>query len=136
MAAKRGRIRPLFLISGAVAGVAAALLARRWVDAVEVAGLSMAPALLPGDLLLVERASLARRPPRAGELVLATDPREPSRELVKRVATIEGGQVTLRGDAIATTDSLAFGPVPAAEIRWRVLGRYWPPQRAGRIEAR
>lgn len=93
----------------------------------------MEPALVPGDRLLVVRA---RRAPRVGEVVLASDPRDRSRELVKRVTAIRGGAVTLRGDAPhASTDSRAFGSVPVAAIRWRAVLRIWPPERRGPIPA-
>jgi hypothetical protein len=69
-------------------------------------------------------------------VVLAADPREPARELVKRVATVDDAVSTalLRGDAPdASTDSRDFGAVSLSEIRWRVAFRYWPPDRAGRL---
>ena len=111
--------------------LAAGLLVRRWIDVVEVRGHSMSPALLPGDRLLAVRTG---RPPRPGDVVLALDPRDASRELVKRVASVEGGEVELRGDDPRhSTDSHAFGPLPVGAVRWRVIGRYWPPERAGRI---
>ncbi|MGH2357633.1 MAG: nickel-type superoxide dismutase maturation protease [Candidatus Limnocylindria bacterium] len=112
-----------------VATVTGAALARRWLDVVQVVGSSMAPALLPGDLLLVERWSLRRRAPIPGEVVLAPDPRFPTRELVKRVAAVADGQVTLTGDhPAASTDSATFGPVAAGGVSWRVVARYWPPR--------
>jgi nickel-type superoxide dismutase maturation protease len=130
-----GLRRPLIgALLGAAAALAAGAAARRWLDAVEVRGGSMVPTLLPGDRLLVESSTFARRRPRAGELVLAPDPRQPARELVKRVAAADAatGTLELRGDAPdASTDSRAFGAVPSASVRWRVLARYWPPSRAG-----
>jgi hypothetical protein len=69
-------------------------------------------------------------------VVLAADPREPGRELVKRVATVDDVALTavLRGDAPdASTDSRTFGAVPLTEIRWRVALRYWPLERAGLV---
>jgi hypothetical protein len=69
-------------------------------------------------------------------VVLAVDPREPGRELIKRVATVDDGAglADLRGDApAASTDSREFGAVPLTAIRWRAVFRYWPPQRAGRL---
>ncbi len=120
-----GPLWPLF------AGLAGWLLLRRSVDVVEVRGHSMSPALLPGDRLVAVRA---RRPPHPGEVVLALDPRDVSRELVKRVATVDAAGVELRGDDPRhSTDSLAFGRLPLSAVRWRVLGRYWPPERAGTI---
>jgi len=112
-------------------GLAGLLAARRWLDAVEVRGRSMVPALLPGDRLLVVLA-----PPRSGDVVLAPDPRAPSRELVKRVAAVDRLGVHLRGDnRAASTDARTFGAVPHADVRWRAVLRYWPIDRFGPIPA-
>jgi len=125
MRRSRALIRPL-LAFGAVV-----LLARR-VDVVEVRGTSMAPALLPGDRLLV-----ARLRPRAGDVVLARDPRHPARELVKRMAWADGRGIHLRGDdPAASTDGRTFGALRPAAVQWRAVGRIWPPRRIGRIPAR
>ena len=120
---------------GLAAGIS---VGRRWLDVVEVRGGSMAPALVPGDRLLVESHSYLSRQPRPGEVVLAADPREPERELIKRVASIDpsAASAELRGDAPAiSTDSREFGAVPLSEIRWRAVFRYWPPERVGRLTA-
>ena len=70
------------------AGAAAFTFASRDLDAVAVRGRSMAPALLPGDRLIVRRR---RGEPRVGEVVVVRDPRRPDRELIKRVAAVDGG---------------------------------------------
>ena len=111
-------------------GVVTVLALRRHLDVVEVRGRSMAPVLLPGDRLLVARLGL----PRVGDVVLAADPRDPRRELVKRVAALDGAGVALRGDnPFQSTDARTFGAIPPAGVRWRVIGRYWPASRIGRI---
>jgi signal peptidase I len=113
------------------AAVAAAGLVRGRIDVVEVRGRSMAPTLLPGDRLLVVRTG---RPARRGEIVLAPDPREPGRELVKRVVVVDREWAVLHGDNPArSTDARTFGPVPADSLAWRVALRYWPRHRAGRV---
>jgi nickel-type superoxide dismutase maturation protease len=97
---------------------------------VEVAGTSMAPALLPGDRLLVRRT----RRLRVGDLAVVVDPRAPARVLVKRVAAVSAAGVDVRGDnAAASTDSLAFGVVPRRLVRGRAWYRYAPAPRAGRL---
>ena len=123
MASKRAGI-------GFLVGIAAlALTARRLVDVVEVRGSSMAPALLPGDRLIA-----IRRPPRVGHVVLARDPRDPRRELVKRMTGVGATGITLRGDdPDRSTDGRTFGALPPSAVRWRVIGRYWPPARIGRV---
>ena len=126
--------RPIVALLGAAAGIATGVAASRWLDVVEVRGGSMAPALLPGDRLLVESRTYARRAPRTGEVVLAADPRQAERELIKRVVAVGEAGADLRGDAPeASTDSREFGAVPLGEIRWRAALRYWPPDRAGRL---
>lgn len=109
-------------------------MSRRWVDAVEVVGDSMAPTLLPGDYLLAERLTYRRRAPRHGEIVLVADPRDASRALIKRVASVGADGVELRGDdPRRSTDSRTFGRVPVTSIRWRAVARHWPPHRIGRL---
>jgi nickel-type superoxide dismutase maturation protease len=125
--------RPLVLVGVALLGLVAVLVAsRRALDVVEVEGRSMTPGLQPGDRLLVEALTYRSRPPKIGDVVLASDPRDSARELIKRVAAVDsaGGTVVLAGDAPeASTDSRTFGPIPLATIRWRVAGRYWPVRR-------
>jgi signal peptidase I len=116
----RGLIGPLLLLGGLIA-------ARRWLDVVEVRGRSMAPTLLSGDRLLA-----ARLGSRVGDVVLVPDPRDVGRELVKRVVSIDAFGVTVRGDIpVASTDARTFGAIPVDRVRWRVLLRYWPLDRAG-----
>ena len=124
----RGLIGPL------IACLAVAVLARRVIDVVQVRGRSMLPTLRPGDRLVVVRRA---RPARVGDVVLALDPRDASRELVKRVAGVGPEGLTLHGDNPAlSTDGRMFGPLPAEAIRWRVVARCWPPGRAGRLAMR
>jgi signal peptidase I len=104
--------------------LAIALLARRRLDVVVVRGRSMAPTLLPGDRLLVVRTHHA---PRTGDVVLAPDPLEPGRELVKRVAGVGPGRIELRGDNVAASTDARVAP---DRVRWRAVIRYWPPNRA------
>jgi nickel-type superoxide dismutase maturation protease len=114
---------------------AARHLARSWGARVAVAGGSMEPALEPGDWLLVDPDAYRARPPRAGELVLAPDPREPARLLVKRVGGVESdGRLRLLGDAPeASTDSREFGAIDAGTVAGRPWFRYWPLRRVGRL---
>jgi nickel-type superoxide dismutase maturation protease len=120
----RGLIGPLF------ASLLVAFVARRVLDVVEVRGSSMLPTLRAGDRLVVIRL---HRPPRPGEIVLAADPREGRREVVKRVARVDVDGVDLRGDNVAaSTDGRVFGRVPTRVVRWRVALRCWPLDRLGR----
>ena len=124
----RGLIGPL------IGCLAIAVLARRIVDVVEVRGRSMLPTVRRGDRLLVVRSA---RAPRVGEVVLALDPRDAGRELVKRVAAVDSGEVTLHGDNPAfSTDGRTFGSLPSGAVRWRVVARCWPLDRVGRLPPR
>jgi hypothetical protein len=117
----------------------------------------MAPAILPGDWLVVNpRVS---RWPRAGSVVVF---REPLSETlaIKRVAAgpgeqvrFGGGYLTLAADAawlVADADEKAaaavgsgppidsnrFGPVALDDLVATVLFRYWPLRRLGRVARR
>ena len=108
------------------AGVVAAGRVRR----VEVSGPSMRPTLHAGDRLVVVRD----RMPRPGELAAVVDPRNPRRVIVKRVVALRGTHLVLRGDnADASVDSRHFGPVDRRALRGRVVYRYFPPQRRGKL---
>ena len=99
---------------------------------VSVAERSMEPALRPGDWLLVRRT----RRIRAGQIVLARHPGRPDMLIVKRAARLvdrdgkAGGGWWLESDnpEAGAVDSRRFGPVPAALIEGRVLGRYRRPR--------
>ncbi len=95
----------------------------------------MGPALKPGDWLLVDPLAYRERAPSVGDVVVAVDPRDPGRLLVKRVHRLtDDGHLELRGDAPdASTDSRTFGPLPASAVLGRAWARYWPLARLGRI---
>ncbi len=90
----------------------------------------MSPTLLPEDRLLV--ASWLR--PRVGDLVVAHDPEEATRLLVKRVAAIGPTGIALRVEPGAFgRDSRRFGPVASSAVVGRVIWRYAPRARRGRL---
>jgi signal peptidase I len=104
----------------------------------------MAPTLLPGDRLYVDRAAYRDRPPARGDLVVVRDPSDPRRFLVKRVSFLAGetpspeypavppGSIYVLGDNPSLSrDSRAFGPVPLDLVVGRAWFRYAP---AGRRE--
>ncbi len=120
------------MAAAVAAGIGAgAVLAARWQPRrVSVEGRSMVPTLLPGDRLMVAR----HRRPRPGDVVAVRDPRRRSRLLVKRVAAVDGDRLDVRGDdPDASTDSRAFGWVPAADVVGIVVRRYAPASRAGPV---
>lgn len=120
-----------------------------------VAGSSMAPALLPGDRVVVDVWSYRQRAPRVGEIVLFAGPGSPAVPLLKRVAAAppfpddrprpgewptvdrtQGPGIWLLGDnPAASDDSRRFGPVPRRSVVGRVVFRYWPVSRAGPIRS-
>lgn len=124
------RVRRTGLAAVIAAGVAAAVLAARPVRRVRVEGASMRPALEDGDRLLVVRGLRVR----VGDVVAVPDPRRPERLLVKRVVGRDGRWLTVLGDdADASTDSRAFGPVPASSVVGRAVHRYAPEARRGPV---
>jgi nickel-type superoxide dismutase maturation protease len=110
-------------------------LRRSWEARVAVAGRSMEPALEPGDWLLVDPRAYIDRPPKTDQLVLAPDPRDPTRLLIKRVGSVAiDGRLELLGDAAdISTDSRMFGSIDVGSVRGRPWFRYWPPARVGRV---
>lgn len=91
----------------------------------------MEPALRAGDWLVV--APLAGAPV-PGEIVLARDPRERERLVLKRVASVKHGRCTLLGDRPdASTDSRVFGPVALEDVVGRAVFRYAPFGRIGLV---
>lgn len=90
---------------------------------VAVAGHSMSPALRDGDVLLYTTLVMPRR----GDIVVARDPRDGRRWLVKRVREVRADALDLAGD-IEGHDA---GWIPRQALVGRVVFRYWPPTRAG-----
>ena len=94
-------------------------------DRFVVEGESMAPSVSPGERVFVNRAAYWFRSPRAGDLVVLRDPRRPERLLIKRIDGTHGNSFEVAGDSPdASTDSRAFGPVPADLIIGKVWFRY------------
>ncbi|HEX4790145.1 MAG TPA: nickel-type superoxide dismutase maturation protease [Actinospica sp.] len=94
-----------------------------------VSGASMVPAYYDGDRLLVRYGGRVR----AGDAVLARDPRLPARILVKRAARREaGGWWLLADNPYAPGDSRQFGAVPDELVLGRVLLRLRRPRAAAR----
>ena len=73
----------------------------------------MVPTLLPGDRLLVVAGLGPLRPPiRPGDLVALTDPRDPGRVMVKRVAGLDGARIVVRGGLGLVVVRLALQEAP------------------------
>jgi phage repressor protein C with HTH and peptisase S24 domain len=95
---------------------------------VRVAGHSMEPALHHGDELLFIRSG---RPP-IGAVVVARDPRDDDRLVVKRVAAIEGEDLILESD-LEGHESLL---VDRRAVIGRAILRYRPISRTSVVRAR
>lgn len=94
-----------------------------------VSGASMVPAYYDGDRILVRYGGAVG----PGDAVLARDPREPERVLLKRIARREGGGWWLLADnPYAPGDSRQFGAVPDELVLGRVAARLWPLRRTRR----
>jgi nickel-type superoxide dismutase maturation protease len=90
----------------------------------------MRPAFEAGDRLIVLPVAGVR----AGQVVAVRDPRQAARILVKRVHAVSADGVDVRGDnPVESTDSRQFGAVPRNCLVGRVVYRYHPGDRAGRV---
>ncbi|MGH3321165.1 MAG: nickel-type superoxide dismutase maturation protease [Streptosporangiaceae bacterium] len=93
-------------------------------------GLSMWPALRPGDILVIRRAS---RPPRPRDIVVVHRPDRPGLLVTKRVVRRERRGWWLEGDNPGhSDDSRVFGAVPDKLVVGRVVWRI-RPRRGRRI---
>jgi nickel-type superoxide dismutase maturation protease len=92
---------------------------------------SMRPALSPGDRLLV----CQWQRPRPGDLVVFRDPERSLGFTVKRVASVDarGDLVVLGDNPNVSRDSRDFGAVPQRLVTGRVIYRYLPGARRGRL---
>ncbi|GAA4575265.1 hypothetical protein GCM10023176_44220 [Micromonospora coerulea] len=94
-----------------------------------VTGPSMVPTLRHGDSVLVRTGGRAVR---AGDVVIAVFRSRPDLLVVKRAVRPQDGGWWVRGDNdLITDDSRAYG---VADVRGRVVARYWP--RPGRVRPR
>jgi signal peptidase I len=91
----------------------------------------MQPTLLPGDRVLAFRWGA----PRANDVVVFRAPDARATFTIKRVQALTAdGDVVVRGDNVnVSRDSRHFGPVPRALVIGRVLYRYLPGARRGRL---
>lgn len=124
------------LIAFSVTTVAVSLLFSRGL----VIGDFMAPALLDGDAIVVDRVSGRFFDYRPGEIVSLQIPGEPQGRVLKRVVGGPGDPVLASGtllrplgpDEFVVDDDLALNGrtvLERGEIEGRVLLRAWPPSR-------
>lgn len=97
---------------------------------VAVSGHSMEPGLRAGDWLLIDRTETVFVPT---DVVVARDPRERRRLIVKRVRDVDTDfQLWLASDHPAHVDEV-IGPVDPAHVLGLARLRYWPLARVAVI---
>ncbi len=78
-----------------------------------VTGDSMLPHYRAGDVVLM--TTWLR--PHVGSVVVARDPRDPDRRILKRITAMNGDHITVTGDnPSASTDSRTFGSIRHDDI--------------------
>jgi phage repressor protein C with HTH and peptisase S24 domain len=103
---------------------------RRRFARVAVSGHSMEPGLRDGDWLLVDRK---KHEFVTSDVVVARDPRNADRLIVKRVAEVGADlRLLLSSDHPAHFDEI-IGPVEPVDVLGRATLRYWPPSRLALI---
>jgi signal peptidase I len=114
------------LLAVVLGGELGALAADR--SRIVVAGSSMAPTLLPGEVVLTVPA--VGRWLRPGQVVVLRDPGDRDHLVVKRLAAVADGQVFVLGDdPHHSTDSRTWGWLPIAAVRRLAVVR-WPDVRS------
>lgn len=98
---------------------------RRGLGMARVAGRSMAPTLLDGDLLAVRWGAV----PRVGTLVVARLPGDRPLSVKRATARRGGGWWLERDNPGEGVDSWLVGSVPDEDVLAVVLGRIWPRPR-------
>jgi hypothetical protein len=67
-------------------------------------------------------------------MVVIDDPELPGRALVKRVSRLGVGWLEVSGEnETESRDSRSFGALPRASVLGKVVYRYHPPERSGRL---
>ena len=119
---RRARVAAAFLAGGYLGALAADR------SRIVVRGWSMAPTLLPGDVVLT--LPIGSRLVRAGQVVVLRDPAAADHLVIKRVHDVCGDEVFLLGDdPDHSTDGRVWGWLPREVVRRVVLVR-WPDVRS------
>lgn len=95
-----------FIVCIAVVLVAAWGIRTYVAEPFEVPSASMETTIMTGDRLFAEKVSYHFEDPKAGDIVVFSDPQVPSRVLVKRVIATEG-QVVSMSDGVLYVDGVA-----------------------------
>jgi signal peptidase I len=89
---------PLLVLLAAVFALAA--VPTFTLDTFRIASSSMAPALLPGDRVVVNRLAYHDDPIQPGDVVAFTDPEHPGRVAIKRVVAMPGDTIAIYAGAL------------------------------------
>lgn len=123
------RVLGAALVFAAVSGVVV-FFTRGRLMRIAVHGHSMAPTLHDGDWLV----AATRGRFRSGDIVVARDPRQRERLIVKRIADVEAdSEIVLESDHPAHAGEL-IGPVHASDVLATVTLVYWPWRRIRRVQ--
>jgi len=109
----RGRVFRIVVLLGMVTlAVALPLAVRHRFEGVWIPSTSMAPTLLVGDYVLMDKAAHWRS---RGDLVVFTDPSDASETLVKRIVGLGGEEIVVRAQGVYINCEPADGCRPLAE---------------------
>ena len=104
--------RVLVLLGMVMLAVALPLAVRHRFEGVWIPSTSMAPTLLVGDYVLMDKAAHWRS---RGDLVVFTDPSDASETLVKRIVGLGGEEIVVQGQGVYVNCEPADGCRPLAE---------------------
>jgi signal peptidase I len=124
----RGGLYALFILVGVTYPVGIVAYVRTHVfEAFYIPTRSMAPNILEGDHVLVNKTVFQLRFPQRGDLVVFRVPEKPGMHWIKRVIAVPGDKIAVRGsDVFLNGQRLPRDPVPTAslaDIRSQVEGR-------------
>src|SRR5262245_38525922 len=127
----------LFILVGLTQPASIVLCLRaNFFEAFIIPSASEVPNLLPGDRILVNKATYKTRYPRRGDTVVFRAPGEPGRNWVKRIIALPGDKVAVRGgDVIVNGQKLPRDREPAAslgEVAAEFKGEVFSETNAGR----
>jgi len=88
-------ISGLSLLGIIILSVSTVVIKNNVIKAYKLPSKSMEPTLLVGDCILVDRSQLARNP-HQGDLIVFKDPKDPTKDFVKRVVAVGGDTVEIR----------------------------------------
>jgi len=110
---RSGRVFRIVVLLGMVTlAVALPLAVRHRFEGVWIPSTSMAPTLLVGDYVLMDKAAHWRS---RGDLVVFTDPSDASETLVKRIVGLGGEEIVVRAQGVYINCEPADGCRPLAE---------------------